>query len=286
MTSPPLIEVADLQVSFATRRGPVAAVQGVSFELRRERLGLVGESGSGKSQTGRALVGLSQGSVTARRLRFKDQDLRVASARQWRALRGRRLAMILQDPLFSLNPVLTVGRQLDEASRHHQGLSRAAARDHSLGLLEQVQMPDPQRVYRAYPHELSGGMGQRVMIAMMLSNDPEVLIADEPTSALDVTVQQQILAILDELVTAKGMGLLLISHDLATVASFCDRILVMYAGRIVETCRAAELPLARHPYTRGLLNCLPRLDHPVETLPVLSRDPAWLETPPQEDTPC
>jgi len=192
-----------------------------------------------------------------------------------RGIRGRRISMVMQDPKFSLNPVMTVGSQVAEAYRMHADASLEEARRRTLEMLAAVKIRDPERVYRLYPHEVSGGMGQRVMIAMMLIPGPDLLIADEPTSALDVTVQMQVLAILDDLVTQQGMGLVFVSHDLNLVASFCDRILVMYAGRIVETCRASELQQARHPYTRGLLQSLPRVDRPVAELPVLQRDPAW-----------
>ncbi len=280
----PLLEVEDLNVTFRTAKGPVEAVRGVSFALGRERLGLVGESGSGKSQTGRAILGVTdrRASVTARRLRFAGTELLQAGPRTLRRLRGARMSMILQDPKYSLNPVMTVGRQIAEAYRIHRRGSRAEARRRALAMLEAVHIHDPERVYRAYPHQLSGGMGQRVMIAMMMVPEPDLLIADEPTSALDVTVSLQVLGILDEMVTRRGTGLIFISHDLNLVASFCDRVLVMYGGRIVETCRARELEAAQHPYTRGLLNCLPRVDRPARTLPTLKRDPAWAA---QEDSP-
>ncbi|MCB1719540.1 MAG: ABC transporter ATP-binding protein, partial [Candidatus Competibacteraceae bacterium] len=197
---------------------------------------------------------------------------------QLRELRGGRITMVMQDPKFSLNPVLTVGRQIVEAYRAHAPKSsRAEAREKALAMLDAVHIRDPRRVFNAYPHEVSGGMGQRIMIAMMLITDPDVLIADEPTSALDVTVQLQVLAILDDLVSQRGLGLIFISHDLNLVASFCDRVLVMYGGKIMEACAAQELERAQHPYTRGLLNCLPRIDSRHAELPVLTRDPAWLE---------
>jgi peptide/nickel transport system ATP-binding protein len=183
--------------------------------------------------------------------------------------------MVMQDPKFSLNPVMTVGRQIDEAYRVAAGAAAGAARRRTLEMLEAVRIRDPERVYRAYPHEVSGGMGQRIMIAMMLIAEPDLLIADEPTSALDVTVQMQVLAIVDDLVSQRGMGLMFISHDLNLVASFCDRVVIMYAGQIVETCRASELHNATHPYTRGLLASLPRVDQPVERLSTLIRDEAW-----------
>ncbi|MEZ5583247.1 MAG: ABC transporter ATP-binding protein [Candidatus Competibacteraceae bacterium] len=274
-----LLRVENLRVDFTTRQGRVAAVRGVSFQVGREKLALVGESGSGKSQTVRAILGLlpRSGQLQARCLKFAGLDLLQADHRLWRALRGRRIALIMQDPHYSLNPVLSVGQQLEEAYRVHFGGSRRAARRKALDMLQAVRIREPQRVLRAYPHELSGGMGQRVMIAMMLLPEPDLLIADEPTSALDVTVRLQVLAILDELVTRRGMGLILISHDLNLVASFCDRILVMYGGKIVEECAADRLHQAQHPYTRGLLNCLPALTERRPMLPVLERNPAWLD---------
>ena len=273
----PLLEVEDLAVTYHTAKGPVHAVRGVSFTLGREKLGIVGESGSGKSQTGRAILGLtSRAEVTARRLAFAGTDLRNADARTWRAVRGAGIAMVMQDPKYSLNPVMTVGQQLVEAARLKKGLGRGAARAAAIAMLQAVRIDDPERVLAAYPHELSGGMGQRAMIAMMLIPDPDVLIADEPTSALDVTIQLQVLAIMDRLVEARGMGLVFISHDLELVATFCDRVLVMYAGRIVEALDAKRLADARHPYTRGLLGCLPLPERRGRPLPVMVRDPAWL----------
>ena len=263
----------------------IEAVRGVSFTLGREKLGIVGESGSGKSTVGRAILRLvpAPGVVSAERLVFDGIDLLAADAATLRAVRGRRITMVMQDPKFSLNPVMTVGRQIGEAYRAHGRSSRAEARRRALEVLAAVKIRDPERVYERYPHEVSGGMGQRVMIAMMLVADPDVLIADEPTSALDVTVQMQVLAILDDLVSARGLGLIFISHDLNLVASFCDRVLIMYAGRVVETCRASELHRARHPYTRGLLAALPQVDREPGPLPVLTRDPAWLDGPPVAD---
>ena len=273
----PLLRVEDLWVRFPGRMGVVEAVRGVGFTVGREKLGIVGESGSGKTVTGRAILRLvpPPGRVTARRLVFDGQDLLALNEAAMRGIRGRRISMVMQDPKFSLNPVMTVGSQVAEAYRMHADASLEEARRRTLEMLAAVKIRDPERVYRLYPHEVSGGMGQRVMIAMMLIPGPDLLIADEPTSALDVTVQMQVLAILDDLVTQQGMGLVFVSHDLNLVASFCDRILVMYAGRIVETCRASELQQARHPYTRGLLQSLPRVDRPVAELPVLQRDPAW-----------
>jgi peptide/nickel transport system ATP-binding protein len=274
----PLLVVDDLSVDFPTRARMVRAVRGVSFALGREKLAIVGESGSGKSVTGRAILGLvpKPGQVRARTLAFDGVDLLRATARERRRLRGRRMALVLQDPKFSLNPVMTVGAQIGEALRA-SALGRRERRDRVAAMLEAVRIRDPARVARSYPHELSGGMGQRAMIAMMLAAEPDLLVADEPTSALDVTVQAEVLAILDDLVTRRGMGLIFISHDLRLVSRFCDRVLVMYAGRVLETCRAADLEAARHPYTQGLYRCLPRLDRGGEPLPVLERDPGWID---------
>ena len=273
----PLLAVENLRITFPTRNGPSEVVRGVSFTLGRERLGIVGESGSGKSQTGRALLGLTPppGIATADRLEFDGIDLRNASAATWRKLRGIRISMVMQDPKYSLNPVMTVGRQIVEAYRTQKGGARNAARDAAMAMLEAVQIRDPERVFNAYPHELSGGMGQRAMIAMMLITEPDLLIADEPTSALDVTVQLEVLAILDRLVTDRGMGLIFISHDLRLVSTFCDRVLVMYAGRIVEEVKATELARAQHPYTKGLYTCLPRIEGGNRPLKTLQRDAGW-----------
>ena len=280
MTAPPspLLEVENLRVRFPTPTGVVEAVRGVSFAAGAEKVGIVGESGSGKSTVGRAILRLvpRPGVVTADRLAFRGLDLLTAGERAMRAVRGARIAMILQDPRHALNPVMRVGRQIEEAVRVHERIGRSAARRRALEMLEQVRIRDPERVHAAYPHELSGGMGQRAMIAIMLAAGPELLIADEPTSALDVTVQAQVLAILDDLVSGRGMGLVFISHDLELVASFCDRVLVMYAGRVLESLPARALHEARHPYTRGLLACLPKLERRGERLATLTHDPAWL----------
>ncbi|WEJ09391.1 ABC transporter ATP-binding protein [Sinorhizobium prairiense] len=272
-----LLTVEDLRVRFPTRTGVVEAVRGVSFTLGRERLGIVGESGSGKSQTGRAIMGLTppHAEVTAKRLAFEGIDLLTASPKLRRDLRGKRIAMILQDPKYSLNPVMSIGRQIVETLRRHEKVGRAEARERALDMLAAVQIRDASRVFDLYPHEVSGGMGQRAMIAMMLVAGPELLIADEPTSALDVTVQLEVLAILDKLVAERGMGLIFVSHDLRLVSSFCDRVLVMYAGRIVEEIAASELGNAKHPYTRGLLNCMPVIGSDRHPLPVLDRKPEW-----------
>lgn len=273
-----LLSVDDLRVTFDTHRGPVKAVRGVSFDLGRERLGIVGESGSGKSQTGRALLRLSAGNgrVTANRMEFDGIDLMTASEKDMRKIRGARISMIMQDPRYSLNPVVKVGDQIAEAYRIHTNASKRESRERALEMLGTVQIREPEKVYQMFPHQVSGGMGQRVMIAMMLIPNPDIIIADEPTSALDVTVQMQVLALLDDMVRDRGMGLILISHDLNLVASFCDRVLVMYAGQVMEVIEAGRLQDAQHPYTRGLLSCVPELEHPQDMLPVLQRDPAWL----------
>ncbi|ARQ12101.1 dipeptide ABC transporter ATP-binding protein [Rhizobium etli] len=272
-----LLTVDRLKVSYPTRTGVIEAVRGVSFTLGRERLGIVGESGSGKSQTGRAIMGLTpkHGIVTADRLDFSGIDLLKASVGERRRLRGKRIAMILQDPKYSLDPVMTIGRQICETLRTHEKIAKAEARERALAMLEAVQIRDPQRVFDLYPHEVSGGMGQRAMIAMMLIAGPELLIADEPTSALDVTVQLDVLRIMDRLVAERGMGLIFVSHDLRLVSSFCDRVIVMYAGKIVEELAAADLKHAQHPYTRGLLNCMPEIGANRHPLPVLDRKPEW-----------
>jgi peptide/nickel transport system ATP-binding protein len=277
-----LLHVDNLHVSFKSPKETVDAVRGISFSMGREKLGIVGESGSGKSVTCRALLGLIRppGIVRYDRIRFDRADLDPADPRRMQAIRGRRIAMVMQDPKYSLNPVMTVGRQIAEACRIHHRAGRQAARRKALEMLAAVRIHRPERVYEAYPHQVSGGMGQRIMIAMMLIADPDLLIADEPTSALDVTVRRQLLAIMDDLVQARRMGLIFISHDLNLVARFCDRIIIMYAGRIMETCAATDLHQARHPYTRGLLNCLPQIDKPAAELPVLQRDPAWRDDQP------
>lgn len=275
-----LVDINNLRVSFKTRTGTFEAVRGVSLAIGTEKLGIVGESGSGKSLTARALMRLlpQNASITADRLAFDGIDILKADERAMRRIRGKRAGFILQDPKYSLNPVMTIGRQVAEAWRTHKGGGRKEAMEAAIGLLDQVRIRDPRHVYGLYPHEVSGGMGQRVMIAMMLAPDPALLIADEPTSALDATVQAEILRLMEDLVSQRGMGLILISHDLPLVSHFCDRVAVMYSGRIVEEISAGNLAQATHPYTRGLLNCLPSLINPKSRLPVLNRDPAWLQS--------
>ncbi len=275
----PLVEIENLRIAFPTEDGEYhQAVRGVSFSLGREKLGIVGESGSGKSLSGRALLGVlpDYARMQADVMRFDGIDLLKASRGERRKLRGGRLGMVLQDPKFSLNPVMPVGQQVVEAVRiGDRKMSYADARKATLDILVSLHIRQPELVFDRYPHELSGGMGQRIMIAMMVVREPDLLIADEPTSALDVTVQLQVLSILDELVTRRQMGLIFISHDLQLVSRFCDRIIVMYAGQIVETLKASELHSAKHEYTRGLLACLPTIDGPLEPLPTLQRQSSW-----------
>ncbi len=283
MATETLCEIAGLQIGFQTHDGTLTeAVRGMSLTVARgERVGIVGESGSGKSLTGRALLGLLPPSArwSADTLRFNGHDLLALSAKERRRLCGTQMSMILQDPKYSLNPVMTVAQQMREAfGRQTPRPSAKAMRARIIEALEAVHIRDPERVAGAYPHELSGGMGQRVMIAMMVSSGPKLLIADEPTSALDVLVSMQVLAVLDEMIAKHGTGLIFISHDLPLVMSFCDRVVVMYGGRVVETCAASELAHARHPYTRGLLAASPPLRNPPLELPVLQRDPAWMNS--------
>ncbi|MDR6448144.1 peptide/nickel transport system ATP-binding protein [Paraburkholderia terricola] len=276
-----LCEIDDLRVGFRGHDGSLTeAVRGLSLTVNKgERLGIVGESGSGKSLTGRALLGLlpAAAQCTAKTLRFDGRDLLAMPPRKRRRLCGQQMGMILQDPKYSLNPVMTVAQQMREAfALHDPKLGRKAMREKIVAALAAVHIRNPERVADAYPHELSGGMGQRVMIAMMVSSGPRLLVADEPTSALDVLVSVQVLGILDEMIAKHDTGLILISHDLPLVMSFCDRVVVMYAGRVVETCAARDLAQAQHPYTRGLLAANPPLIDPPDELPVLARDPAWL----------
>ena len=281
MTEPqggrPLLAVEGLTVTFPAPEGPHAVVRDFELTMGREKIGIVGESGSGKSITARSILGLVRhpGRVTARRMELDGTNLLSLSPKGWREVRGKRVGMILQDPKFSLNPVKRIGHQIEETLRLHERVDRGERRRRALEILQAVGIDDPERAYRAYPHELSGGMGQRAMIAAMLVSSPDLLIADEPTSALDVIVREQVLRLLDRLVGERGLGLILISHDLPMVARFCDRILVMYQGRVVETVRASELHSAIHPYTRGLLACLPSSQSRGRMLPTLNREASW-----------
>lgn len=277
----PLLDIDGLTVRFQTPTGPVDAVRGVGFSMGRERLAIVGESGSGKSMVARSLLGLAgrRAQIGAKRAQFDGIDLLGLTNRRWSALRGRRIAMIVQDPRQGLDPIRTVEHQLAEMLRLHRSpMPGSAAAEVIDNMLTQMGIRDPRRVRDLYPGELSGGMAQRVMIAMMLTGGPELLIADEVTSALDALVQRQILELLDEKVRQRGMGMILISHDLDLVADFADRILVMYRGRIVETLRGGLSYLdAEHPYTRGLAACVPSFAHAGRPLPVLNRDAGWTE---------
>jgi peptide/nickel transport system ATP-binding protein len=266
---PPLLDVRELSTYFFTRQGRLPAVDRVSFHIEpKETLALVGESGCGKSVTAASILRLvpdPPGRIVGGQILFEGRDLLALSMDEMRAVRGNRIGMIFQDPMTSLNPVFTVGDQITETIREHRGVSRAGALKRALELLELVRIPDPHRQIGEYPHRLSGGMRQRVMIAMALACDPVLLIADEPTTALDVTTQAQILELLDELKQRLGMAILLITHDLGVVAETAQRVTVMYAGRVVEEGTVEQLfTNALHPYTRGLLDSLPRPDMEVD----------------------
>tara|TARA_R110002049_G_scaffold4601_5_gene32049 strand:+ start:76877 stop:77905 length:1029 start_codon:yes stop_codon:yes gene_type:complete len=264
-TSEPVLDVDDLQVSFRTDDGIVRAVRGVSFDLfPGETIGLVGESGSGKSVTNLAIMGLvpkPPGSVDGGRAMYRGRDLLKMNDSELQSIRGRNIAMIFQDPMTALNPLMTVEQQMTEITRLHLGLNKNDARDRAAEMLELVGINAPAKRLRDYPHQFSGGMRQRVMIAMALSCEPDVLIADEPTTALDVTIQAQILDLLADLQQRRGTSIILITHDLGVVAGVCSRVMVMYAGRVVEKAAVNDLfETPRHPYTIGLLNSLPRFD--------------------------
>jgi oligopeptide/dipeptide ABC transporter ATP-binding protein len=260
----PLLTVDDLHVRFGTRRGPVYAVNGISFDIAPgETLGIVGESGCGKSVTSLALLGIlaRNGRVNKGSAMFGGRDLLKLSDAELRKIRGKEIAMIFQDPMTSLNPVLTVGRQIREALETHFGMDRATADRRATDLLDQVGIPSAKIRLKDYPHQFSGGMRQRAMIAMALACEPKLLIADEPTTALDVTIQAQILELLRGLVADRDTALILITHDLGVVAGMCERVNVMYAGMFVETGPADRLfAQPRHPYTLGLLQSVPRID--------------------------
>ena len=277
----PLLEVEDLEISFGADRtgaGGTRIVAGVSLTVMRgETVGVVGESGSGKSMTALALLRLlpESGRVTCGRICLEGQDLPALSEREMRSVRGGRIAMIFQDPMTSLNPVFTVGDQIAEAVRLHRGMGRREAAAEAVEALARVHVHQPDRRARQFPHELSGGMRQRVMIAMALACRPALLLADEPTTALDVTVQAQILALIGEMRQSEGMGVLLITHDLGVVAETCDRVAVMYAGQIMESGGVTEIfSNPAHPYTRGLLDSLPeRMPPGARVLPTIPGQP-------------
>lgn len=258
----PLLDVRDLEVKLYTRAGTATAIDRLSFSVgERETVALVGESGCGKSMTALAIMGLlpdPPARLTAGQVLLNGRDLAPLGERAMQDVRGRQISMIFQDPMSSLNPVTTVGAQLTEILRRHMGLTGAAARQRALDLLDQVRIPDARSRFGAYPHQLSGGMNQRVVIAMAIACEPRLLIADEPTTALDVTIQSQILKLLRELQSSLGMGIIFITHDLGVVAEMADRVVVMYAGRKIEEAPVEELfarPL--HPYTRGLIGSTP-----------------------------
>jgi len=285
----PFLEVRDLHITFPTSAGRLHAVSGIDLDLERgEVLGLVGETGCGKTVTGLALLGLvpPPGRVTAARLALGGEDLLALG--DWRQVRGRRAAMIFQDPAASLNPTFTIGVQLTDVLRHHtrtngaEARGRADLRRRAVELLAEVGLPDAERTLRAYPHELSGGMQQRAMIALALASGAELLVADEPTTALDVTIQAQILRLLTSLRDKRGLSILLITHDLGVVAQTCDRVAVLYAGTIVEAGPTAQVLLApRHPYTQGLLGALPhRGSHGRSLAAIEGSVPSGLQTMP------
>jgi oligopeptide transport system ATP-binding protein len=271
-----LLDVKDLSVRFDTPEGEIHAVNGVSFSLEKgETLGIVGESGSGKSQLNFALLGLlaKNGHTTGQAL-FDGKDLLSISERELNKIRANRIAMVFQDPMTSLNPYMRISDQMAEVLMLHKGLSKRAAIAESVAMLDAVKIPDAKNRVRLYPHEFSGGMRQRVMIAMSLLCHPEVLIADEPTTALDVTVQAQIMELLSELQREFGMATILITHDLGVVAGFCERAIVMYGGRIMEEAPVDPLfETPTHPYTRGLLDAIPRVDEEQEVLRAIPGNP-------------
>jgi len=258
----PLVSIENLHVRFRTYAGVVHAVNGVTFDIRRgETFGLVGETGCGKTVTGLSLLRLvpPPGEIVAGRITFDGQDILSLSEQEMRGIRGARIAMIFQDPAASLNPVFTAGEQIEMVIRQHQPVTRRVARQQTLEMLEAVGLPDPPQIIRAYAHELSGGMQQRVMIALALASNASLLIADEPTTALDVTIQAQILTLLTQLKESRGLSILLITHNLGVVAETCDRVAVLYVGHVVEKGRTRDIfKEMKHPYTQGLLAAIPR----------------------------
>jgi peptide/nickel transport system ATP-binding protein len=278
--TPPLLDVRDLAVGFADRRGEFLAVEGFALEVvGGQAVGILGESGCGKSVTLRALLGLVPypGEVVAGNVAWKGQDLRALAPRDLDRIRGKEIAMVFQDPSACLDPVFTVGDQIVETVRVKLRLSAREAGDRALALMEQVGIPAAKERLALYPHQLSGGMRQRVMIAMAIAAGPDLLLADEPTTALDVTIQDQILSLLAELKDESGMAMILVSHDVGVVAQNCDVIVVMYAGRIVEAGAASEVVRRpRHPYTQGLLSAIPRIDVGLERLQAIPGQPPSL----------
>ncbi len=282
--SQPLLQVSDLHVQIASRRGVVRAVDGVSLEVAAgEAVGLVGESGSGKSMTLRAILGLlpPEARITSGQVLLDGVDLVQLSNSQLNQIRGPRLAMIFQEPMSALNPVMRVGRQIAEGPQVHMGMNRAQAAERALELMRRVGIPDPERRFRSFPHEFSGGMRQRVMIAIALSCEPSVILCDEPTTALDVTIQDQILRLLARLCQESGASLVFVTHDLPVVAQICHQLAVMYAGQIVERGNVEDvLTQPRHPYTLGLVSSAPDVDRVRTSLAAIPGSPPSLVNPP------
>ena len=280
----PVLEVRDLRVRIAARHGTVRAVDGVSLEVARgEAVGLVGESGSGKSMTLRAILGVlpAEAKVTSGQILLDGVDLVPLSSSDLNQIRGPKISMIFQEPMSALNPVMRVGYQIAEGPRIHLGCSKAQAAERALELMRRVGIPDPERRFRAYPHEFSGGMRQRVMIAIALSCDPEIILCDEPTTALDVTIQDQILRLLARLCRESGVSLVFVTHDLPVVAQLCQRVAVMYGGELVERGNVHDVLLdPRHPYTLGLVRSAPDVEYVRESLVPIPGSPPSLVSPP------
>lgn len=266
-----LVDVRGLQIGLADG---TELVKGIDFSMGRERVALVGESGSGKSLTARSLMGLLPDSlyVEADHFQLLDHPVLTYCQRQWNTLRGHQVSMVLQDPKYALNPTQNIGRQVAEPLVLHQSMSSKARVEKVEYMLDAVGLPNPAKLRKMYPHQLSGGMGQRVMLAMALINDPQLLIADEPTSALDHAVRDQVLALIHSLVEERNMGLLLISHDLQQVADYCERVMVMYQGKLIDHLAAEALPNATHPYTQTLWSCRPNIAKRGQPLPTLDRE--------------
>ncbi|MBY4954562.1 ABC transporter ATP-binding protein [Pantoea sp. DY-17] len=267
MTSP-LLELEKLSIAYQNRR----VVNEVSLTLNyQQKIAIVGESGSGKTQLARAIAGIlpDQAQVTSQKFQFADQNVTALSRRARQAMRGRQIAMIMQDPHYSLNPVMQIGEQIAEVYRYHFGTPRQLARQKALESLEKLHIKDPEKIFKSWPHHISGGMGQRVMIAMMMAASPKLLIADEPTSSLDGSTALRVIEELDQQFKQHDMGMIFITHDLDLATQFCDQIIVMYLGNIVETLAAKRVDEAQHPYTQGLLKCIPRAGQMPDRLPTL-----------------
>lgn len=281
---PPLLEVDNLSVEFMSRGNRIRAVNGVSYSVNAgETLGIIGESGSGKSVTAQAIMGILDhpGKVTGGSIRINGVDVLTLSDEEHRKLRGESVAMVFQDALSALNPTFTVGFQVSELFRKRRGMSRSDARKKTIEVLDLARVPDAKNRMGNYPHEFSGGMRQRVMIAMALALDPQILIADEPTTALDVTIQSQVMQLLSDLQSQRSMAMILITHDMGVVADVCDRIAVMYAGRVVENAPVQEIYSRQaHPYTRALLRSIPRLDEKLDELETIEGRPPSLDALP------